>query len=70
MTNSDDDIKGETKKHNLSWPKNPDHPHRLLIIGDSGPGKTNSLLNLINQQPDTEKIYLYAKDPMTQYIKF
>ena len=26
-------------------------------------GKTNALLNLINNQPDIDKIYLYGKDP-------
>ena len=35
----------------------------ILIIGDSGPEKTNVLLNLIENQPDIDKIYLYAKDP-------
>ena len=35
--------------------------HRTLIIGDSG--ETNALLNLINNQPNIDKIYLYAKDP-------
>ena len=34
-----------------------------LIIGGSGSGKTNALLNLIHNQPDIDKIYLYAKDP-------
>ena len=34
-----------------------------MIIGGSGSGKTNSLFNLINHQPDIGKIYLYAKDP-------
>ena len=29
----------------------------------SGSGKTNLLLNLIENQPDIDKIYLYAKDP-------
>ena len=29
----------------------------------SGSGKTNALLNLINNQPDIDKIYLYANDP-------
>ena len=29
----------------------------------SGSGKTNSLFNLIRHQLDTDKIYLYAKDP-------
>ena len=32
------------------------------MIGGSGSGKTNTLLNLINNQPDIDKIYLYAKD--------
>ena len=34
----------------------------MLITGGSGSGKTNSLLNLVNHQPDIDKIYLYAKD--------
>ena len=34
-----------------------------MIIGGSGSGKTNELLNLINNQPDIDQIYLYAKDP-------
>ena len=33
--------------HNPNWPHNPDYPHRILIIGGSGSGKTNVLLNLI-----------------------
>ena len=33
------------------------------MIGGSGSGKTNLLLNLIENQPDIDKIYLYAKDP-------
>ena len=36
----------------------PDSPYRILIIGDSGSGKTNLLLNLIENQPDIDKIYL------------
>ena len=34
-----------------------------MIIGGSGSGKTNALLNLINHEPDTDRIFLYAKDP-------
>ena len=34
-----------------------------MIIGGSGSGKANALLNLINNQPDIDEIYLYAKDP-------
>ena len=48
--------------HNLNWPYIPDHPYRVLIIGGSGTGKTNALLNLINNQQDIDKTYLYAKD--------
>ena len=48
---------------NLNWPYISDHSYRLLIIGGSGSGKTNTLLNLINNQPDIDKTYLYAKDP-------
>ena len=51
-------------KHNLNWPYIPDHPYRILIIGGSASGKTNTLLNLINNQPDIDKLYLYAKDPV------
>ena len=40
-----------------------DHPYRILIIGGSGSGRTNALLNLINNQLDINKIYLYARDP-------
>ena len=39
------------------------HPYRILIIGGSGSGKPNALLNLIENQLDIDKIYLYAKDP-------
>ena len=53
----------ELRSHNQKWPYFPDHPYRILIIGGSGSGKTNALLNLINNQPDIDKIYLYAKDP-------
>ena len=34
-----------------------------MIIADSGSGKTNALLNLINNQKYHDRIYLYAKDP-------
>ena len=52
-------------KHNLKWPYTSDHPYRTLIIGGSrsASGKTNALLNLIDNQPNIDKIYLYGKDP-------
>ena len=36
----------------------------------SGSGKTNASLNLINNQPDIDKIYLYAKDPYEAKYQF
>ena len=35
----------------------------IPITGGSGSGKTNVLSNLINNQPDIDKIYFHAKDP-------
>ena len=63
MINFDDYTNENKRKHNTNWTYIPDHPYRLLIIAGSGSGKANTLLNLINNQPDIDKIYLYAKDP-------
>ena len=57
-----DVTKENIKEHNPNLQHVPDHPLRILIIGGSRSGKTNSLLNLISQQPDIDKIYLYVKD--------
>ena len=35
----------------------------MLIARGSGSGKTNALLNLINHESDTDKIYFYTKYP-------
>ena len=58
MINTDDVIKENIKWHNPNW-----HPYRVLLIEGSGSGKINSLFNLISQQPNIDKIYLYTKDP-------
>ena len=63
MINFDDYTNENKAEHNLKWPYIPDHPYRILIIGGSGSRKTNALMNLIDNQPDIDKIYLYAKDP-------
>ena len=47
MINFDDYTNENKTKHNLKWPYIEDHPYRILIIGGSGSGKTNALLNLI-----------------------
>ena len=63
MINFDDYDHENKTEHGWKSPYIRDLPYRTLIIGDSGSGKTNALLNLINNQPDIDKIYLYAKDP-------
>ena len=63
MINFNDYTNENKTEHSSKWPYFPDHPYRLLIVGVSESGKTNALLNLINNQPDIDKMYLYAKDP-------
>ena len=63
MINFDDYTNENMIERNSKWPYIPDHPYRILVIGDSGSGKTNALLNLINNEPHIDKIYLYAKNP-------
>ena len=70
MINFDDYVNENKTKHNQKWPYIPDHPHRILIIGGSGSGKTNALLNLINNHPDIDKIYLYTKNPYETKYQF
>ena len=69
------DITNENNEdHNKKWSYVPDHPCRMLIIGGSGSGKTNALLNLIKEQDSgnlNDKIYLYAKglhQPKYQFL--
>ena len=54
-------LQKKRKENNPDWPQIPDHSFRILIIGCSGSGKSS--FNLINQQSDIDKIYLYAKNP-------
>ena len=70
MINFDDYTNENKTKHNLDWPYIPDDPYRILIIGGSGSGKTNTLLNLINNQPDIDKIYCLLKIGVKQNINF
>ena len=64
MLNLDDIV--SNKKEN----KDNDWPFRMLIIGSSGSGKTNTLLHLINNFRPIDKIYLYAKDTDEKKYQF
>ena len=71
MNNLDSIINENNEEHNERWPYIPDHPYRILIIDSSGSGKTNALPNLINEQKEIDKLYLYAKylsEPKYEYL--
>ena len=68
MINYDIVTKENINKYNSNWSQIPAHPYIILIIGGSGSGKTNALLNLMKQQDDDDdsiidKVYFYLKDP-------
>ena len=71
IINLDSNSNENNKQHNEKWSYIPDHPYRTMMVGGSGLGETNALLNLINEQYDIDKIYLYAKDlskPKYEYL--
>ena len=70
MINFDEYANKNKIEHNSNYPYIPDHPYRILIIGGSRSGKTKALLSLIDNQPDIDKIYLYAKYPYEDKYQF
>ena len=71
MINLDKLTNKNNKVHNEKQPYIPDHPYRIIIIGGSGSRKTTALIDLINEQNDIDKIYLYARDlsePKYEYL--
>ena len=62
MINFDDYVNENKTEHNKNWSYISDHPYRV-IIGGWRSGNTNLLLNLTENPPDIDKIYLYGKDP-------
>ena len=70
MINFDDYVNKNKTTHNKNQPYIPYHPCRTLIIGDSGSGKTNLLLNITENQPDIDKIYLYTKDSYEEKYQY
>ena len=66
----DDVTKENIEGHKPNWPEIREHPYRILIIGDSGSGKINSLFNVVSQQSDIDKIYLCTKDTYEAKYQF
>ena len=56
MINFDDCANENKTEHNKNWPYIPDKPYRIVIVGGSGSGKTNVLLNLIEKQLDIDNV--------------
>ena len=61
MFNFDYITKEDIKEHNPNWPEIPDYPYIILIVGGSGSGKTNALLNLINNETGIDKFFYMLK---------
>ena len=70
MINFDNYTNENETEHNSNWSYVPDHLYRILIVGASGSGKTNALLNLIDNHPDIDNIYIYAKDQYEAKYKY
>ena len=71
MINLDSIKNKNNKEQNKNWPYVPGHPYITLVIAGSESGKRNALINLINEQNDIDKIYLYARDlnePKYEYL--
>ena len=63
MKNLDWMTKENIREHNPKWQEIANHLYQILIIGGSGSGKANALLNLIKNEPNNDEIYFYPKDP-------
>ena len=71
MINFDEVIVENTQENNPHWSEISNDPYRIQVVGSSGSGKNNALLNIINHLPDIDKSFLYIKDlckPKYQYL--
>ena len=69
--NIDNYVHENKAEHNEKWPYIPDERYTVIRIGSSGSRKTNALINLINEENDIGKIYLFAWDlsqPKYEYL--
>ena len=65
-----DDIGSNKKNKDTSSSESNIWPFRMLIIGPSGSGQTNTLLHLINNLHPIDKMYLYSKDTDEKKYQF
>ena len=67
-----DDITNENKERNKKWLYIPHHPYRISVSDGSRSRKTSALLNLISQQDDIDKMYLYlfvdSSEPKYEFL--
>ena len=70
MINFDEYTNENKIEHSSKWPYIPDHPYRILLLAVLDQEKPNASFNLINNQPDIDKIYLYPKDPYEEKYQY
>ena len=70
MFNFNDYAYENKTKHNSKRSYIPDHLCRIPTKESSRSGKASALLNLIHNQPDIDKIYLYVKDAYEAKYQF
>ena len=63
MINFDDYVNENKTEHKKNWPYNPDHRYRILVVGGWGSEENKCIIKLNRNQPDIDRINLYAKDP-------
>ena len=72
MISFEDYLHENKTEHNKNWSYTPDYPrkYRVLIIGGSGSGKTNILLNLIENNQTLIKYICILKIRMKEISIF
>ena len=70
MINFDDTTNEKKAEHNSNSLDIPDRRYRILKIGGSESGKTNTLLNPRNHQPDIHQIYPLKIDMKQNNMSF
>ena len=70
MFNFDYITNEDIKEHNRKWSEIPQHPYQILTTGGFNSGKTNTLLNVINNESDVDKMYYMIKTHLRENINY